>query len=78
MVRHKLAATSPEELINTIQLLYEMWMKGAYIGTISEIFSSYKAIDDPELWLKAKDKFKELYAQMKSVNEKLEEVDWEE
>ena len=55
-----------------------MWMKGAYIGTISEIFSSYKAIDDPELWLKAKDKFKELYAQMKSVNEKLEEVDWEE
>src|SRR3989344_865188 len=77
-VLRKLAATSPEELINTIQLLYEMWMKGAYIGTISEIFSSYKAIDDPELWLKAKDKFKELYAQMKSVNEKLEEVDWEE
>lgn len=77
-VLRKLAATRPESLANIIQLLYEIWMKGAYIGTISEIFSSYKAIDNPEVWLKSKDKFKELYAQMKSVNEKLEEVDWEE
>ncbi len=77
-VLRKTAEKKPEQLLVLIELLYEMWMKGAFVGTISEIFTSYKFIDNKELRLQLEGKFKEIYFRMKKVNEKLENVDWSE
>ena len=72
-----LAENRPEQLFNIIEPLYEIWMNGAYIGTISEIFTSYTYIKDEKLRLEAKFKFKGLYFKMKAVNGKIENVNWD-
>ncbi|MBI3379673.1 hypothetical protein HY029_02890 [Candidatus Gottesmanbacteria bacterium] len=71
-----IAKKKPDKLLCIIPLLSEMWLKGAFIGTISEVFTSYKAITIAKLKTEAKKRFKEYYAQMKAVNPKLQEVDW--
>lgn len=75
-VLSNIARAQPQKLSILIELLFEIWMKGAYIGSISETFTSYESIADAGLRLEMKDKFRDLYSKMKLVNEKLEPVDW--
>lgn len=75
-VLRRFALCDPNKLFEVVGVLYEIWMKGAYIGDISEIFTTYQAVQDSSIKSKLKRHYKELYAKMKEVNPKLMAVDW--
>lgn len=69
-----IAKNKPEDLKKIISLLYSLWINGAYIGSINEVFTSYKEISDQKLKVEIKENFKNKYMRMKKINEKIEEV----
>jgi radical SAM superfamily enzyme with C-terminal helix-hairpin-helix motif len=75
-ILQKLAKRKPDQLIGVVENLYQLWLKNAYIGGISEIFSSYQYIDGEPLRNEVKVRFQEFYQQMKKINPKLQDVEW--
>lgn len=73
----KLAKERPGNLIDVVENLHQLWLMNAYIGGIAEVFSSYQHIEDSDLKTQVRKRFKELYQQMKEINPKLQEVEWE-
>lgn len=74
-VLQKLAKEKPNQLVEVVKNLHQLWLKNAYIGGIAEVFSSYQHIEDETLRNEAKKRFQEFYQEMKEINPKLEEVD---
>lgn len=75
-VLQKLAKENPNQLVEVVKNLHQLWLKNAYIGGIAEVFSSYQYIEDETLRNEAKKRFQEFYQQMKEINPKLQDVDW--
>lgn len=73
----KIANKYPEQLEGIINLLFEIWKYGAYVGTPSKILESYKFISDENLRNTLKRSFQKIYLQMKEMNPKLQEVTFE-
>lgn len=76
-VLNEIAKREPKNLIEVVESLSEMWMNGAFIGTIDEVFNSYKFIKDSEYKEEVKQKFKVIYSKMKAVHEKIQQVNWD-
>ncbi|MCC7570311.1 hypothetical protein KO465_03115 [Candidatus Micrarchaeota archaeon] len=73
----KLAQEQPEQMVSVTENLYNLWLMNAYVGSINEIFSSYKHIKNKQLRANIKKHFRKLYEEMKEINPKLQEVTWD-
>lgn len=64
------------DIISIIEKLTYIWLKGAFIGEINKIFSSYQSIEDEDIRQTVKKEFQNNYKKMKKVHPKLQEVNW--
>lgn len=74
---NKVAESHPEDLIEIVSSLYDIWMKGGYIGDLTMIFSSYKLIKDAEIRNKTSRIYKTLYSKMRAENNKIPDINFE-
>jgi len=72
-----IASNKPATLIKIVGKLVELWKLGAFIGSPREIFETYKLVQDTRTKKKIRDQFKLWYDEMKTINQKLEQVLWE-
>lgn len=71
------AKTEPKKLVRYMDQLVKLWNKGAFIGDIRTLFTTYKYIPITKQKDETKEIFQKLYKSMKQVNPKLKEVDWQ-
>lgn len=67
----------PKSLLSSISILVDLWKKGAFVGSPKEIFESYKTISNPELKNQAKKQIRTWYNQMKKINPKIQQTDFD-
>lgn len=72
-----IASNNPSMLIEVVEKLVELWKLGAFVGSPREIFETYKLVQDTNTKNKIRDQFKLWYDEMKTINQKLEDVSWE-
>ncbi len=71
------AKNKPSILSGLVEKLVELWKLGAFIGSPKMIFETYKLVEDLNLKAELIAKFRTWYDELKTINPKLEEVDWE-
>jgi|GEM_PF-1840531 len=75
-VLRKIGEKNADQLLEVMVSLKDIWLKGAYLGDISEIFTTFKSVKDLTVRSRVMDAFKGIYYEMKGVNPKLMDVDW--
>ncbi|PJC80143.1 hypothetical protein CO008_02775, partial [Candidatus Roizmanbacteria bacterium CG_4_8_14_3_um_filter_36_12] len=71
---NKVAESKPEQLIEIVSDLTNIWLANAYIGDLTVIFSSYQQIQNQRMREKTKVKFKKLYGEIRKANPKVKEI----
>lgn len=74
---NKLAQENPKRGMEVMRKLFKIWKSGAYIGNIDELFKSYKNVKSRTERSLVKKELKKMYATMKKMNPKLQEVNFE-
>lgn len=72
-----IASNNPSMLIKAVEKLVELWKLGAFVGSPREIFETYKLVQDTNTKNQIRHQFKIWYDEMKTINQKLEDVSWE-
>ena len=73
----KIAKLSPEDLIEIIEKLMQLSMKGVVAGNWIRLFKSYKQVPESEKKVEIKKKFRQWYKFLKKLNSELEKIDWD-
>lgn len=71
----EIARRDPERFVELMRKLYKLWVEGAYIGNLKEIFESYQSVPKPQR-PKVKSEIKKIYREMKELNPSLIDVNW--
>ena len=71
-----IAECNPDELVEVMGKLVNLWKKGMYIGKSKIIFESYKLIKDEKQKIVIKQKFRKMYDSIRRLEPKLEKIDW--
>lgn len=72
-----IAKFKSKKIIDLVEKLVDIWKLGAFIGNPKEIFETYNLISDISLKESVVEKFKVCHAEMKLLNLKLEDVNWD-
>jgi len=71
-----IANHSSNELLEVMEKLVSFWEKGVFIGSPKRLFETFRLVSDKNQRVKIKRKFQKWYDLMKSLNPKLEKVNW--
>ncbi len=72
-----IAREKPFVLVELVENLVKLWKLGSFVGSPREIFEVYKLVENQELKTQTVEKFRSWYEEMKTINPKLELVEWE-
>jgi hypothetical protein len=70
------AEHKPNELLEVMEKLLHLWTKGVFIGSHKRLFETFRLVLDEKQKEEIKRKFQEWHVSMKSLNPKLEPVDF--
>lgn len=71
-----IAEYSPNELVEVMEKLVNLWNKGMHIGELKILFESYRLIKDEKQKIIIKQKFRKMHDSMRRLEPKLEKIDW--
>lgn len=72
-----IAQHAPEKLLGIVNNLYQIWMRGGFIGNPVHIFSLYKEIANIGMSKTIKEQLHIWHDEMRKLNPNIKELDWE-
>ncbi len=72
----EIAKIQSKDLLKIMEILINLWKKGAYIGNLKRLFESFKLISDEKQKIKIKKEFQNMYNLVKKLNSKIERIEW--
>lgn len=72
----EIAKSKPNDLLEVMKTLVDLWKKDVLIINIKKLFESFKLIQNDKKQKKIKNEFQKLYKSIKKIYPKIREVEW--
>lgn len=72
-----IAKDNPNELLEVMRKLVNLWKKGLFIRSIDRLFETFRLMSDEMTKIKIKEEYKKLYVSMKEIEPGLIKINWD-